>query len=251
MTASPTVVVRNLTKRFGLKSVLRSLDFQAEAGEFIALLGPNGTGKTTFLRILASLTRFTQGDIQINGYRLPAQSALIRQQLGFVSHQPLLYGDLSAIENLQFYGRMYGITGLDARINEILEMVGLLARRSDYVRTYSRGMQQRLSIGRAILHRPALLLFDEPYTGLDQEACNILDVILRKVTASGHTIIMTSHDLARTSQLAARFDVMLFGKIISSFHQEDIPSHNLAEMYEQILVRELETPQEPQRAINQ
>jgi heme exporter protein A len=237
--ASPTVIVTNLTKRFGFKPILRSLNFQADAGEFVALLGPNGTGKTTFLRILSSLTRFSQGEIHINGFHLPRQAAQIRQHLGVVTHQPLLYEDLSAAENLQFYGQIYGVSDLKNRIDEILEMVGLSNRRNDYVRTYSRGMQQRLAIGRAILHRPPLLLFDEPYTGLDQEACNILDLILRKVTEDGHTIIMTSHDLPRTAQLASRFDIMLSGKIFTSFHQSDIQSHNLVEMYEQIIQQEL------------
>ena len=173
------IEVRKLVKRFGLKTVLRGLDFRVEAGEFVALLGPNGAGKTTFLRILASLSWFLLGEVAIAGYRLPSQVAAVRQRLGVVSHLPLLYGDLTADENLRFYGRMYTVPRLDQRIVEVLDLVGLSARRRDLVRTYSRGMQQRLAIGRAMLHDPEVVLFDEPYTGLDQEASNMLDGVLR------------------------------------------------------------------------
>ena len=146
------IEVKKLVNRFGLKTVLRGLDFQVQEGEFVALLGPNGAGKTTFLRILASLSRPSLGEIRIAGYALPAQAAAVRRQLGVVSHMPLLYGDLTAEENLRFFGRMYDVGHLDQRISEVLELVGLSARRRDLVRTFSRGMQQRLAISRAVLH---------------------------------------------------------------------------------------------------
>src|SRR5512141_234632 len=131
------IEVRKLVKRFGLKSVLRGLDFRVEAGEFVALLGPNGAGKTTFLRILSSLSRPTLGEVTIAGYGLPNQAAAVRRRLGVVSHLPLLYGDLTAEENLLFYGRMYGLDQLEPRIRAILELVGLEQRRKDLVRTFS------------------------------------------------------------------------------------------------------------------
>ncbi|RPJ43980.1 MAG: ABC transporter ATP-binding protein, partial [Chloroflexi bacterium] len=140
------IEVQRLLKRFGPKMVLRNLNFQVEAGEFVALLGPNGAGKTTFLRILSSLSRPTLGEVWVAGYNLPNQAAAVRRRLGVVSHMPLLYGDLTAEENLSFYGRMYGIDRKNARIDEVLEMVGLTPRRRDLVRTFSRGMQQRLAI---------------------------------------------------------------------------------------------------------
>jgi heme exporter protein A len=175
------ITVRKLVKRFGLKPVLRGMDFSVEPGEFVALLGPNGAGKTTFLRILASLSRPTLGSVNIAGYSLPGQAAAVRRKLGVVSHLPLLYGDLTAEENLRFYARMYNIAHADQRISEVLGMVGLTARRRDLVRTFSRGMQQRLAIGRAVLHDPEVMLFDEPHTGLDQDACQMLDTVLREV----------------------------------------------------------------------
>jgi heme exporter protein A len=225
------IQVRKLVKRFGLKSVLQGLDFQVEAGEFVALLGPNGAGKTTFLRILASLSRPALGEVRIAGYRLPQQASAVRHILGVVSHQPLLYGDLTAEENLHFYGRMYGIRGLESRVTEVLGMVGLNTRRRDLVRTFSRGMQQRLAIGRAVLHDPEVMLFDEPHTGLDQDACAMLDNVLREVAARGRTVVMTSHDLTRAADLASRFDVLSRGKIVASAQREDIPPDRLLGFY--------------------
>ena len=225
------ITVRKLVKRFGLKTVLRGLDFHVEQGDFVALLGPNGAGKTTFLRILASLSRPSLGEVSIAGYNLPGQAAAVRRRLGVVSHLPLLYGDLTAEENLRFYGRMYGLENLNVRILETLELVGLAARRRDLVRTFSRGMAQRLSIGRAVIHDPDVILFDEPYTGLDQDASTMLDDVLRRVAAQGRTIVMTSHDLARTAELASRFDILSRGVIIASARSEDVPRDGLLAFY--------------------
>jgi heme exporter protein A len=232
---APMIEVRKLVKRFGLKTVLRSVDFQVQPGEFVALLGPNGAGKTTFLRILASLSRPALGEVRVAGYRLPEQAAAVRRRLGVVSHLPLLYGDLTAEENLRFFGRMYGVPNLEDRITEVLELVGLLARRRDLVRTFSRGMQQRLAIGRAVLHDPEVMLFDEPHTGLDQEASAMLDRVLREVAARGRTVVMTSHDLARSGDLASRFDILSRGIIAASVQRSDIDPNQLLAFYRQTI----------------
>ncbi len=229
------IKVRQLIKRFGMKTVLRGLDFDVQPGEFVALLGPNGSGKTTFLRILSSLSHPSLGEVYIAGYRLPHQSASVRARLGVVSHLPLLYGDLTAEENLRFYGRMYGIQTLDERIIEVLEMVGLEIRRRDLVRTFSRGMQQRLAIGRAVLHDPDVMLFDEPYTGLDQDASVMLDDILRSVAAQGRTIVMTSHDLVRAENLATRFDILSHGVVTASASRKEIGKSSLLSFYKNSL----------------
>jgi heme exporter protein A len=211
------IKVRKLVKRFGLKTVLRGMDFYVEQGEFVALLGPNGAGKTTFLRILASLSRPSMGGVNIAGYRLPDQAAAVRR------------------ENLRFYGRMYGVRDLQKRGAEVLELVGLTARRRDLVRTYSRGMQQRLAIGRAVLHDPDVMLFDEPHTGLDQDASAMLDTVLSEVAARGRTVVMTSHDLARAADLASRFDVISRGVITASVRRDEIEPDNLLAFYRQAL----------------
>lgn len=227
------IEARQVVKRFGPKAVLKGLDFEVEEGEFVALLGPNGSGKTTFLRILASLSRVDMGMVRIAGYVLPDQAAAVRSRLGFVSHQPLLYGDLTAKENLQFYGRMYNLQDIDSRANEVLKLVGLYYRRDDLVRTYSRGMQQRLAIGRSVLHQPQVMLFDEPHTGLDQDAGAMLDEVLLSVASQGRTVVMTSHDLARAADLASRFDVLSGGKIVASGKKDHIGMDKLLTFYRQ------------------
>ena len=142
---------------------------------------------------------------------------------------------MTAEENLRFYGRMYGIGNMEARISEVLEMVGLEHRRKDLVRTFSRGMQQRLAIGRAVIHDPEVMLFDEPYTGLDQDASEMLDEVLRSVAAEGRTVVMTSHDLARAEDLATRFDILSRGVITASAAREDLRETNLLSYYKQAL----------------
>jgi heme exporter protein A len=229
------IEVKKLVKRFGLKTVLRGVDFHVERGEFVALLGPNGAGKTTFLRILSTLARPSLGEVKVAGYRLPHEAAQVRARLGVVSHMPLLYGDLTAAENLEFYARMYGITNYQLRITEVLNLVGLESRRHDLVRTFSRGMQQRLAIGRAVLHDPEVMLFDEPYTGLDQDASSMLDEVLRSVAAQGRTVVMTSHDLARAEDLASRFDILSRGLISASATRDSLGTSNLLTFYKQAL----------------
>jgi heme exporter protein A len=228
------IKVNHLVKRFGLKTVLRRLDFHVEQGEFVALLGPNGAGKTTFLRILASLSRPNLGEVKIAGYRLPGQAAEVRKKLGVVSHLPLLYGDLTAEENLRFYGRMYAVPNLESRIGTVLALVGLDLRRGDLVRQFSRGMQQRLAIARAILHDPEVMLFDEPHTGLDQDASKMLDGVLQEVAAKGRTVVMTSHDLSKAADLAERIDILHKGVIAASVQRGELTSLNLPELYRSV-----------------
>lgn len=229
------IQVTKLTKRFGLKTILRNLDFQVARGEFVALLGPNGAGKTTFLRILASLSRPSYGTVKVAGFSLPNESSQVRAKLGVVSHLPLLYPELTAEENLQFYSRMYGITNYKLRITEVLQLIGLEHRRKDVVRTFSRGMQQRLSIGRAVLHQPEIILFDEPYTGLDQDASAMLDDLLRSIASNGQTVVMTSHDLIRAESLATRFDVLSRGVITGSIKRDELQKDGLMNFYKKAL----------------
>lgn len=225
------IETQQLVKTFGLKPVLRGLDFRVEHGEFVALVGPNGAGKTTFLRILATLSRPSMGEVCVAGHPLPARATVVRRCLGVVTHQPLLYGDLTAEENLRFYGRMYGVRNLKQRIEDVLGMVGLIALRRDLVRKLSRGRQQSLSIGRAILHDPEILLFDEPHTGLDQEAAVMLDGVLLEVAARGRTVVMTSHDLTRATDLADRVDILHKGKIAASVRRGEVDLAELSALY--------------------
>jgi len=228
------IEVRKLVKTFGRKPVLRGLDFSVPEGDFVAVVGPNGAGKTTLLRILASLARPTLGEVRLAGRRLPAEAGAVRRILGVVSHQPLLYGDLTAEENLRFYGRLYGVSELEARVERALETVGLRPRRRDLVRTFSRGMQQRLSIGRAILHEPLVMLLDEPHTGLDPEAAAMLDRLLGQVAGEGRTVVMTSHDLQRAASLANRVDVLAGGVMAASVRKGELDPAELPALYRSV-----------------
>ncbi|MBK8030336.1 MAG: ABC transporter ATP-binding protein [Chloroflexi bacterium] len=203
-----------LTKAYGLQPVLRKIDLGIERGEFVALLGANGSGKSTLLRLLCALTKPTAGSIKVGGWELPKEAAAVRSQIGLVSHKSLVYDNLTAIENLRFFARVYGLDDIDGRIKRGLERVGLGKRGGDLVRTYSRGMLQRLSIARALIHNPDVLLLDEPYTGLDQDASGILDSLLVQAHGDGKTIIMVTHELDRAQRLAQRAIIISRGAIV-------------------------------------
>ncbi|NDJ61799.1 MAG: heme ABC exporter ATP-binding protein CcmA [Chloroflexi bacterium] len=215
MSDQPIIETRNLVKVYGLLPVLRKLNLSIDTGQFVALLGPNGSGKSTLLRLLAGLTRPTSGTILVGGWELPRQAAAVRAQIGLVSHRVLLYENLTARENLRFFARLYALPAESSedRINSMIERVGLRKRADGLVRTFSRGMQQRLSIARALLHDPHVLLLDEPYTGLDQDAAAVLDELVQEAQAGGHTLLMATHQLDRAARLAQRVIILSRGSI--------------------------------------
>ncbi|MFP4324137.1 MAG: ABC transporter ATP-binding protein [Anaerolineales bacterium] len=226
------IVIEDLVKTYGLQPVLRNLNLEVERGQFLTLLGPNGSGKSTLLRILQALAKPTSGRVTVGGWDLPKEAFAVRRQMGVVSHLPLLYDTLTAEENLLFFAELYDLpadTRRD-RVREVLEQVGLKFRARDTVSTFSRGMLQRLTIARAILHNPAVLLFDEPYTGLDQQAAEVLDELLMQLSQdTEHTIIMTTHDIQRGHRLASHLAILHRGKIAyqgpcSAIANQDIPS---------------------------
>jgi heme exporter protein A len=229
------IAARGLTKAYGLRLVLKGVDLDIAAGERVALVGPNGAGKTTLMRILASLARPTFGSVAVAGLPLPAAAAEVRRRLGVVSHHTLLYTDLTGEENLRFYARLYGLPDGAARIAQVLEQVGLAARRRDLVRTYSRGMQQRLAIARAILPDPEVVLFDEPYTGLDPDASNMLDDVLRTVALKGRTVLLTTHDLARGLALSDRVMILARGVIAFAAGAAELDAAGFARTYASIV----------------
>jgi heme exporter protein A len=188
------VRLEGVVKRFGPIVALRGIDLQLQRGRCLGLFGPNGAGKTTLLKILATLTRPSAGTVWIAGHDAVRDAAQVRRMLGVLSHRTFLYGHLTAWENLRFYGRMFGLQRLPERIADVLQTVDLTAQAHQLVRTYSRGMQQRLAIARAILHAPALLLLDEPYTGLDKHSASRLLVLLQQLRAEACTIILSTHD---------------------------------------------------------
>jgi heme exporter protein A len=205
------IEIRNLIKAYGYVPVLRKLDLTVERGECVALLGANGSGKSTLIRLLCGLSKPTSGTISIGGWKLPQEAAAVRAQIGLVAHKPLLYETLTGRENLLFFARLYNAP--TARIAALLERVGLAKRADEPVRAYSRGMQQRLSIARALLHAPDVLLFDEPYTGLDADAAAALDALILQTRDEGKTMIMALHDFDRAAHLASRIIVLARGQI--------------------------------------
>ncbi len=225
------IKVKGLVKSFGPTMALRGVNLSVPEGQFVTLVGPNGAGKTTMLRILATLSRPTMGAVRISGHELPQGAAEVRRHIGLVSHQTLLYGDLSAEENLRFYGRMYTVPDLNARIAHVLEQVGLAHRRRDPVRTFSRGMQQRLAIARAVLHHPSLMLLDEPYTGLDQDAATRLEAVMSTVGTEGRTVVMTTHDLDRGLAVADRVVILAKGRVTFEAERAQLDTAAFKEAY--------------------
>jgi heme exporter protein A len=225
------IEVRGLVKSFGSKVALGGVDLDVAEGEFLTLVGPNGAGKTTLVRILATLTRPTEGSVRIAGCDLAKQGNEVRRRIGLASHQTLLYGDLSAEENLRFYGRMYDVPGLEDSITALLRRVDLDHRRHDPVRTFSRGMQQRLSLARALLHNPAILLLDEPYTGLDQQAAEVLREVLVSLGGRARTVLMTTHSLERGLELCDRAAILINGRIIYQADKGDLDVAGFREAY--------------------
>lgn len=207
------IQVKGLVKSFGAQFALRGIDLEIASGESVTLVGPNGAGKTTMLRILAGLSQPTQGQVSIAGVDVSGASDDARRAIGFLSHQPLLYEDLSAEENLAFYGRMYNVGGLARRIDQLLVQVGLAHRRSSLVRTFSRGMKQRLAIARALVHDPSVLLLDEPFSGLDQQAKEMLVGLLHEMGLGSRTVVLTTHDLEQGLGLCRRAILLVDGGI--------------------------------------
>ena len=212
-TRAPAIEVRRLVKSFGHQTALRGVDLEVAEGEFLALFGPNGAGKTTLIRCVSSLTRPSAGTVRLRGEDLSKAATSLRRHIGLISHNPLLYGDLTAEENLRFFARMYDLADAEARIDAALQQVGLFARRRDPVRDYSRGMVQRLAIARAILHDPSIMLLDEPYTGLDLQAADMLRSVLQDLAASNRTVILTTHNLEQGLEMCDRAAILHRGKI--------------------------------------
>ncbi len=232
----PIIEAEKLVKAYGLLPVLRGLTLDVPRGQFLALLGANGSGKSTLIRLLTGLARPTAGTLRIGGWTLPEESAAVRGQIGLVSHRLLLYENLTAEENLRFFGRLYNLSGkaLDERVSAVLQQVGLYKRRRDLARNYSRGMSQRLSIARALLHDPDILLLDEPHTGLDAVSSQTLDTLLRDARTQGRTIVMATHQFDKTVELADRAVVIARGVIGYDAPTAELNPQSLAQVFAEL-----------------
>lgn len=210
----PIVELKNVVKRFGRHKVLDNVSLNVKKGEYLALIGPNGAGKTTVVKIIAGMLKPSSGEVYVFGKK-PWQDYIIKKRIGIVTHDILLYEDLTAYENLMFYCKLYDVIDED-RINELLKMFGLYDRRHDLVKNFSRGMKQRLSIARAFLHDPELLVLDEPMASLDREGKEIVKEYILDIDA---TVIITSHDVEEVKDICERIVIMHNGKIIGNYEE--------------------------------
>ena len=226
------IELHDVTRRFGHLTALRGVTLLIPEGQTFALFGPNGAGKSTLLRIIASLGRPSSGTVSIRGIDVRQSPEQVRGRIGLISHQTLLYDDLTARENLTFYGKMYGLKNLRICVDEALETVGLHDRHNDRVRGFSRGMKQRLAIARATLHQPEILLLDEPFTGLDTAARSLLSNMIRTLRSKGRTILLVTHDLGQGLTLASHFGILRLGELIHQSPTEAISEADLRTLYE-------------------
>ena len=223
--------VNQLRKQFGVLKAVDGVSFDLKRGEFLSVFGPNGAGKTTLIKILAGLTRPSSGTARVAGYEVEEGVPEMRREIGVISHSPALYADLTPMENLTFFGKMYGVEYLQDSVLAVLEDVGLAPRRHDRVRTFSRGMLQRLSIARAILHDPSILFLDEPFTGLDIHASNVLKEHLQTLHNKKRTILMTTHDLSCGLEMCDKVALQVMGQFAFFKDIKDIDRENFETLY--------------------
>jgi heme exporter protein A len=207
------VVAEGLRRTFSGATVIAGVDLVVEGGECVALLGANGAGKTTLLRLLATLLRPSGGRLVLFGEDAARRPAAALARIGFVGHESACYGDLTAAENLAFYADLYRVDDARARAAELIAWAGLEHGARRPVRTFSRGMTQRLALARALLHRPELLLLDEPFNGLDPQATARLESLLLELRTAGHAIVLSTHDVPRGAALATRVAILHRGRI--------------------------------------
>ncbi len=231
--ASWAIEVNQLVKSFGNTLALAGVDLKVKRGQTVAIFGPNGAGKSTLIKVLATIMNPSSGEVLVDGLNLKSNAEVIRTMIGVVPHQTLLYSNLTAYENLEFYSRMYDVPHFKERILQVVDMVGMKPRLYDRVGTLSRGMQQRLSIARALLHKPAIMLLDEPETGLDQQAISMLWRSLKE-KGSERTVIFTSHGLERGLEVCDYVVILHQGRLVYQQSSKRLSMAGLRHTYQDI-----------------
>ena len=224
------IETKKLTKVFGDRKALDKVSIEVPEGAFLSIFGPNGAGKTTLVRTLATLSRATSGTALVAGFDAKEEPDKVREHIGLISHNPMLYPDLTAMENLMFTAQLYGVVNAEERVRELLRAVELDHRRFDVVRTFSRGMTQRLSIARALMNDPDVVFLDEPYAGLDPHAVEIFDGLIEQLR-DGRTFIMVSHDLQKGFDVCTHALVLARGRVVSYAPKEDIDFEQFRQPY--------------------
>ncbi len=217
---SKLLEIKNLSKMLGERLIIRNVSLTLNKGETLAVIGPNGAGKSTFFKCTAGLLKPTNGDIFFNGEHIKKNSVEMKQKIGFLGHEAFLYPTLTPMENLTFYGKLYKVKDIAEKSNQLLKKVGLHFVKDMPVRSFSRGMVQRLAIARVLLPEPEILLLDEPHTGLDQSAVSLLNSILLEKKSCGTSILLISHDFEQVHALADRAVILKKGKMMDERKME-------------------------------
>ena len=228
--AIAAIETKRLSKVFGNRRAVDKVSISVPQGAFLSIFGPNGAGKTTLLRMLSTLARPTDGKAFLMGIDIKEDPDKVRDHIGLISHNAMLYPDLTAEENLMLYARLYGVENPQQRVMDMLEAVELKHRRLDVVRTFSRGMTQRLSIARALIHDPDVVFLDEPYSGLDPHAADIFDELLASVREN-HTFVMVSHDLQKGFDMCTHALVLAKGRVVAFDEKENFEFDEFRELY--------------------
>ncbi len=215
------VEAHGISKTYGHFPALRSIDLRVPRGVSVTLFGRNGAGKTTFLKIAATLAKPSKGTLSIHGFDIGQKPEEVRRSIGLLSHNTYVYRDLTPRENLNFFSRLYGIEHTPEYIDGLIQRVGLYRRRNDAVRSFSRGLLQRVGLARVMMHNPRVLLLDEPYTGLDAHAVEILNQMLDQAVEEGRTVILTTHDIELGLRSAMYAHIIDRGKIVHSGEGSD------------------------------
>ncbi|MGA8942805.1 MAG: heme ABC exporter ATP-binding protein CcmA [Thermoactinomyces sp.] len=214
--------LKNLTKFLGDKPILKNVTLTLEKGEVLAIIGPNGAGKSTLFKCIAGLLKPTGGQILFNGEKAGKNSAAVRKKIGFLGHRSSLYNALTPVENLMFYGKLHKVDDLERKVKVLLKETSMYMFKDMPVRSFSRGMMQRLAIARVLLPDPEILLLDEPYTGLDQDAISLLNRIIKEKKEAGTSILLISHDFEQVCRIADRIAILKKGKLAADINRDEI-----------------------------
>jgi heme exporter protein A len=229
------IEIKKLTKQADNKLILRGIDLSITQGETVAILGPNGAGKSTLLKVLATLIKPTSGLVKINGLDLKKDHIEVKKMFGYLPHSSLLYDHYTPLENLVFFGNLYGVKDVENRARKLVNDVGLSFFIHEPVKNFSRGMIQRIAIARAIIHEPKIMLLDEPHTGLDQGAITILNNVVLSMKEKGCTTLMVTHDFKQAAEICDRIIIVKNGKIADDFKINNKSLSLVSEKY-QVLV---------------
>ncbi len=224
------IEANKLAKTFGTRKAVDKVSFELPQGAFLSVFGPNGAGKTTLLRVLSTLARPTAGQAKLMGIDIKEDPDAARAHIGLISHNAMLYPDLTAEQNLLFFAQLYGVDNPQARVDYMLRAVELSHRRHDAVRTFSRGMTQRLSIARALIHDPGVVFLDEPYSGLDPHAVEVFDELIAS-QREGRTFLMVSHDLAKGFDMCTHVLMLARGKVVLFDEKASLDFAEFSDLY--------------------